>query len=181
MSNSVDFSGKASNIPMQVQPMEIFEISSDESINSDKTESYGDEQRSHNRKTIDPEWIKSYPWLRVEIVNEETTLYCEICRNQNGETRFARGTSSLRLLRIKEHLKTKEHKKSEELLEAEQFQSIQSNQLSTYRISNTAYDSNRNRLSQMRLRDLGIEQINFDMRENLLSVFFYFTITITCE
>jgi len=73
-------------------------------------------EKLHTRKAVDPKWFDDYPWLETESVNGNIILYCRICRNCNGTTAFAKGTSSLRLGRIKEHMKTKEHKKSEELL-----------------------------------------------------------------
>lgn len=88
-----------SNIPM------IIDLSDDEVL-----------KRSHIRKAVDPKWFDDYPWLETESVNGNIILYCRICRNRNGTTALAKGTSSLRLERIKEHMKTSEHKKSEELL-----------------------------------------------------------------
>ena len=85
--------------------MEIFEISDDESIGSDNTISSGDEQKSHNRETIDPEWAKLYPWLEVEVSNEKKILCCNICKNQNENTNFAKDSSNLRLSGIKKHFK----------------------------------------------------------------------------
>ncbi|CAH1766842.1 14220_t:CDS:1, partial [Entrophospora sp. SA101] len=109
--SSIDFSAKVHNTP--VHQMEIFEISDDESIGSDNTISSGDEQKSHNRETIDPEWFKLYPWLEVEVSNEKTILYCKICRDQNGNTNFAKGSSNLRLSGIKKHSNSNAHKKFE--------------------------------------------------------------------
>lgn len=88
-----------SNIPM------VIDLSDDELL-----------EKSHTRKAVDPKWFDDYPWLETESVNGNITLYCRICRICNGTTAFAKGTSSLRLGRIKEHMKTNEHKKSEELL-----------------------------------------------------------------
>jgi hypothetical protein len=88
-----------SNIPM------VIDLSDDEVL-----------EKSHTRKAVDPKWFDDYPWLETESVNGNIILYCRICRICNGTTAFAKGTSSLRLGRIKEHMKTNEHKKSEELL-----------------------------------------------------------------
>jgi hypothetical protein len=107
MSNQqlINFSSEIPNIPMEV---EIIDLSDDQDIEKLK--------RPHIRKTVDPKWLDDYPWLETEFVNENTVLYCRICRNRNGTTVFARGTPLLRIERIKDHMKTKEHKKSEELL-----------------------------------------------------------------
>jgi hypothetical protein len=106
--SSIDFSDKTHNTP--VYQIENFEISDDESIGSDNTISSGDEQKSHNRETIDPEWFKLYPWLEVEVSNEKTIIYCKICRNKNGNTNFAKGSSNLRLSGIKKHSNSNAHK-----------------------------------------------------------------------
>ena len=107
MSNQqlINFSSEISNIPMKV---EIIDLSDDQDIEKLK--------RPHIRKTVDPKWFDDYPWLEAELVNENTVLYCRICRNCNGTTVFARGTPLLRIEQIKDHMKTKEHKKSEESL-----------------------------------------------------------------
>jgi hypothetical protein len=55
-------------------------------------------EKSHTRKAVDLKWFES--------VNGNIILYCRICRICNGTTAFAKGTSSLRLGRIKEHMKT---------------------------------------------------------------------------
>ncbi|CAH1769739.1 15860_t:CDS:2, partial [Entrophospora sp. SA101] len=69
-------------------------ISGDELNDSEKTISSEDLEDEHNishtNKTVNPEWFKSYSWLGVENLNEETIIYCKICRNRNGKTKFAR-------------------------------------------------------------------------------------------
>lgn len=87
--------------------VEIINLSDDESNNS---------ERLHIRKTADPRWFDDYPWLRVESVNGSTMLYCKMCRDCNGITTFAKGTSLLRIDKIKDHMKTSEHKKFSDLL-----------------------------------------------------------------
>ena len=82
-----------SNIPM------VIDLSDDE-----------EHKRLHIRKAVDPKWFDDYPWLETESVNGNIILYCRICRNCNGTTAFAKGTSSLRIERIKEHMKTNELK-----------------------------------------------------------------------
>ena len=86
-------------------------------------------KRLHIRKAVDPRWFDDCPWLETESVNENMILYCRICRNYNGTTAFAKGISSLRIQRIKEHMKTNEHKKFEELLKPDT-----SRQLSTQKL-----------------------------------------------
>lgn len=114
--SSIDFSGKVHNSPTPL--IEVFQISDDESTGSDNAISSEDEQRSHNRETIVPEWLELYPWLEVEVSNEKTIIYCKICRTQNGNTNFAKGSSNLRLSGIKKHSNSGAHKKFE-LLETE--------------------------------------------------------------
>ncbi|CAH1766364.1 14232_t:CDS:2, partial [Entrophospora sp. SA101] len=46
--------------------IEVFQISDDESTGSDNSISFEDEQRSHNREIIVPEWLELYPWLEIE-------------------------------------------------------------------------------------------------------------------
>jgi hypothetical protein len=92
---------------------------------------------SHARKTVDLEWFEDYPWLKSESTGENTILHCELCRNQNGKSVFAKGTSILKLERIKRHLRTSEHKKSVELAEAEKIQTntVPMNQSSEKKLS----------------------------------------------
>jgi hypothetical protein len=70
-------------------------------------------KKSHNRKITDPEWYKLYPWLEVVVSNEKKILYCNICKNQNENTNFAKDSSNLRLSGIKKHSNSNAHKKFE--------------------------------------------------------------------
>ncbi|CAH1763761.1 2782_t:CDS:2, partial [Entrophospora sp. SA101] len=67
----------------------------------------------HSRKKVNKKWFLHYTWLETEVINENTILFCKLCRNRNGSTQFALGTESLRLDGIKRHLNTHEHKESE--------------------------------------------------------------------
>ena len=88
------------NIPMEV---EIINLSDDESNNGDQPRiSENIEEPKHIRKTADFKWFAEYPWLRTESVNGNTMLFCKICREYNGITTFARGTSLLRINKIRE-------------------------------------------------------------------------------
>jgi hypothetical protein len=102
--------------------IEIINLSDDSdcTISSDNMEE--ETNISHDRKTVDPKWFKDYPWLEAEPTGESTILYCKLCRSQNVKSTFAKGTSILKLERIRRHLRISEHKKSEELAEAEQIQ-----------------------------------------------------------
>ena len=48
-----------------------------------------------------------------ELINENTFLFCKLCKHRNGTTTFALGTTDLSLKGIKWHLATHEHKESE--------------------------------------------------------------------
>jgi Domain of unknown function (DUF4371)/hAT family C-terminal dimerisation region len=113
----------SSNPSMQVEFIDLSDEAnnSDRTISSEETEEVS--EKSHTRKTANSKWFKDYSWLKADYINENTILYCEICRERNGNTIFARGTYILRLSVIKEHLKTMEHKKSEELLKTQENQS----------------------------------------------------------
>lgn len=104
-------------------------------------------KKSHVRKAIDPEWFDNYPWLETESVNENMILYCRICRNSNGTTTFAKGISSLRIQRIKEHMKTNEHKKFEELLKPDTSRQLSTQKLEIISLMRIAYCCSKNNIS----------------------------------
>jgi Domain of unknown function (DUF4371) len=72
--------------------------------------------KTHHRATINKNWLLYYTWLKTETINENTFLFCNICRTRNGKTTFALGTTDLSLQGIKRHLITHEHKESESQL-----------------------------------------------------------------
>ena len=71
------------------------------------------QNRSHQRTTVNKNWLHYYTWLETEVINENTFLFCKLCKNRNGSTTFALGTTDLSLKGIKQHLITNEHKESE--------------------------------------------------------------------
>ena len=76
-------------------------------------------QQTHDRKTVNRNWLHDYTWLDCEE-NENTILFfCKLCRSRNGNTRFALGTTDLSLRGIKRHLETNEHEMSESQLQNE--------------------------------------------------------------
>jgi Domain of unknown function (DUF4371) len=123
---------ETSNVSTQIDIINLTDElnDSDQTISSDNMEE--EIKRSHTRKTASLEWFKDYPWLEANSTGESTILYCKLCRDQNGKSKFAKGTSTLRLEGIRRHLRTSEHKKSVELAEAEQ---IQTNTVTMYQPS----------------------------------------------
>ncbi|CAG8669166.1 10960_t:CDS:2, partial [Scutellospora calospora] len=77
-------------------------------------------KRSHIRKDPNQNWFKIYPWLKKEVVENKVVLFYTICRERNGKTVFAVGTTKYRLESIKNHIKTTEHKESEDLSKLQQ-------------------------------------------------------------
>ena len=65
---------------------------------------FNQQNKTHHRTT--------YTWLETEVINENTFLFCEICRNRSGNTKFALGTTDLSLEGIKRHLNTNEHSRN---------------------------------------------------------------------
>ncbi|CAG8798564.1 9431_t:CDS:1, partial [Dentiscutata erythropus] len=76
-------------------------------------------KRSHIRKDPNQNWFKIYPWLK-KVVKNKVVLFCTICRERNGKTVFAVGTTKYQLESIKNHIKTIEHKESEDLSKPQQ-------------------------------------------------------------
>jgi hypothetical protein len=74
------------------------------------------QNKSHQRTTVNKNWLHYYTWLETEVINENTFLFCKLCKNRNGSTTFALGTTDLSLKGIKRHLITHEHKESESQL-----------------------------------------------------------------
>ena len=70
-----------------------------------------------------------------------------ICRNCNGTTAFAKDTSSLRVGRIKEHMKTNEHKKSEESLKPNATRQLSTEKLGIISLMRTSYFCSKNNIS----------------------------------
>ncbi|CAH1769032.1 1310_t:CDS:1, partial [Entrophospora sp. SA101] len=69
--------------------------------------------QTHQRKTINRNLFHDYTWLGCDE-NENTILhFCKLCRNRNGNTKLALGTTDLSLKEIKRHLETNEHEMSE--------------------------------------------------------------------
>ncbi len=60
--------------------------------------------KTHHRTTINKNWLLYYTWLKTETINENTFLFCNICRARNGKSTFALGTTDLSLQGIKRHL-----------------------------------------------------------------------------
>ena len=81
-------------------------------------------KRSHTRKEPNQNWFKIYPWLKEEVIDDKTVLFCTLCNERNGKTTFAVGTTNYRLENIKNHIKTSEHKASEELSKPQQMKLI---------------------------------------------------------
>ena len=77
-------------------------------------------KRSHIRKEPDQNWFKIYPWLKKEVIEDKFVLFCTLCKERNGKTVFAVGTTKYRLESIKNHIKTSEHKESEDLCKPQQ-------------------------------------------------------------
>ena len=46
--------------------------------------------------------VHYYIWLETELINENTFLFCKLCKNRNGSTTFALGTKNLSLRSIYE-------------------------------------------------------------------------------
>ena len=109
------------------------------SMEVDLSDDANELEKSHIRKTVDPKWFDDYPWLETESINENTVLFCRICRNRNGSTVFARGTPLLRIERIKDHMRTKEHKKSEELLKPDASRQLSAEKLAIISLMRNIY------------------------------------------
>jgi len=97
-------------------PIQTIELSDEINSSDEMEETQQTERRIHHRKNVDQDWFDEYIWLEAEEINEETFIFCKICRNRNGISRLAKGTNIFRLDRIKSHQNTKEHKESELML-----------------------------------------------------------------
>jgi hypothetical protein len=75
-----------------------------------------EQDKTHHRTTVNKNWLQYYTWLGTEAINENTFLFCKICRNRGGKTTFALGATDLSLQGIKRHLNTHEHRESESQL-----------------------------------------------------------------
>jgi len=51
--------------------------------------------------------------LESEEKNQETLIFCKLCRNANGTSKFSKGTNVFRIDKIKKHSNTNEHKETE--------------------------------------------------------------------
>ncbi|MDW3631711.1 MAG: hypothetical protein QOK71_09765, partial [Nitrososphaeraceae archaeon] len=58
-------------------------------------------KRSHNRKNINKDWISTYTWLESEEKNQETLIFCKLCRNVKRTSKFSKGTNVFRIDKIK--------------------------------------------------------------------------------
>ena len=109
MSNKENFNSKKNKMP------EIIELSDDEMNNYDEIREL-EMKRLHYRKNIDKDWFSKYTWLESEENNQEILIFCKLCRNRNGTSKFSKGTNVFRLDKIKKHSNTNEHKESELML-----------------------------------------------------------------
>ena len=91
---------------------EIIELSNDEMNNYDEIREL-EMKRLHYRKNVDKDWFYKYTWLESENNNQEILIFCKLCRNRNGTSKFSKGTNVFRLDKIKKHSNTNEHKESE--------------------------------------------------------------------
>ncbi len=102
---------------ISIQTIELIESSDDELNNSGEIgELQQTKESSHYRKNINKDWFNRYTWLESEEINQETLIFCKLCRNRNGMSNFSKGTKSFRLDKIKAHSNSNEHKKSESIL-----------------------------------------------------------------
>src|SRR6266511_3987378 len=102
---------------ISIKTIELIESSDDELNNSGEIgELQQTKESSHYRKNINKDWFNRYTWLESEEINQETLIFCKLCRNRNGMSNFSKGTKSFRLDKIKAHSNSNEHKKSESIL-----------------------------------------------------------------
>ncbi|CAH1768618.1 7189_t:CDS:1, partial [Entrophospora sp. SA101] len=73
-------------------------------------------KRLHYRKNIDKDWFSKYTWLESEENNQKILIFCKLCRNINGTSKFSKGTNVFRLDKIEKHSNTNKHKESELML-----------------------------------------------------------------
>ncbi|CAH1768592.1 4338_t:CDS:1, partial [Entrophospora sp. SA101] len=74
--------------------LEIIELSDDEMNNYDEIREL-EMKRLHYRKNIDKYWFSKYTWLESEENNQEILIFCKLCRNGNGTSKFLKGTNVL--------------------------------------------------------------------------------------
>lgn len=151
-SGNEDFSSKKNKIP------ELIELSDDETNNNDEI---GELQikRSHYRKNINEDWFSIYAWLESEEKNQETLIFCKLCRNANRTSKFSKGTNVFRLDRINKHSNSNEHKESELI-------SLNSNQTESSRV-------NIERSNEEKLRIISLMEIIYFCSKNNISLNVY--------
>jgi hypothetical protein len=106
--------------------------------------------QTHQRKTINRNLFHDYTWLGCDE-NENTILhFCKLCRNRNGNTKLALGTTDLSLKEIKRHLETNEHEMSELQLQSE----LNEKQLTIISLMRSVYFLSKKNLSSNIYSDL---------------------------
>ena len=94
---------------------EPIELSDNETNDNDEIEGF-QTKKSHHRKNINQDWFSRYTWLGSEENDQETLIFCKLCRDRNGKSKFSKGTNVFRIDKIKKHSNSKEHKESELML-----------------------------------------------------------------
>jgi hypothetical protein len=106
--------------------------------------------QTHQRKTVNRNLFHDYTWLGCDE-NENTILhFCKLCRNRNGNTKLALGTTDLSLKEIKRHLETNEHEMSELQLQSE----LNEKQLTIISLMRSVYFLSKKNLSSNIYSDL---------------------------
>src|SRR5947208_2416596 len=94
---------------------EPIELSDNETNDNDEIEGF-QTKKSHHRKNINQDWFSRYTWLGSEENDQETLIFCKLCRDRNGKSKISKGTNVFRIDKIKKHSNSNEHKESELML-----------------------------------------------------------------
>src|SRR6266511_1536001 len=140
---------------ISIQTIELIESSDDELNNSGEIgELQQTKESSHYRKNINKDWFNRYTWLESEEINQETLIFCKLCRNRNGMSNFSKGTKSFRLDKIKAHSNSNEHKKSESILLVSDTEQSNGEKLSIISLMRNIYFCSKHNISLKKISTL---------------------------
>ena len=80
---------------------------------SSKQESSKNYESTQRKRTFNPSWKESFPWLEYHVVNREGKMFCFVCKRYDRSGSFCVGSTNFKLEAIKAHARSDSHKQNQ--------------------------------------------------------------------
>lgn len=84
-----------------------------ETESTSKQESSKIYESTQRKRTFNPSWKASFPWLEYHVVNKEGKMFCLVCKRYDRSSSFCVGSTNFKLEAVKAHARSDSHKQNQ--------------------------------------------------------------------